>query len=311
MVNGVSVIVCTYNGGGRLAEVLSCIDKQDFTGNIELIVVDNNSSPETVQIIDDELNKMTRSARSVIEKKQGLQFARIKGFYEAKYDIVLMVDDDNFLSKHYVSEVFQAFQKDETLGLVGGLGIARFEGDKPWWFDQYQIDFAVGPQLNTLYGAGLGIRKNVYLSFLENPNIRHVLFGRTGSTLISGEDSEMNFWFMLSGWGVRALDNISFEHLMPESRMNIEYLHRLHHGFGMTRVLTMPYRNFLSNHNKTIPPPSILRPLHRKRLSYLEQALQNLKQEENTVNGQDPSQLSKSLKLSALYGEIEMIQNYA
>ncbi|MEC7406007.1 MAG: glycosyltransferase, partial [Bacteroidota bacterium] len=154
-------MVCTYNGGNRLREVLSSIEQQEFAGNLELILVDNNSSPETVQIINDEINKMTVSARSVIEKQQGLQFARVKGFYEAKYDVVLMVDDDNFLSKNYVSEVFTAFQKDDTLGLVGGLGIARFEAEKPWWFDDYQINFAVGAQSNTLYGAGLGVRKKV------------------------------------------------------------------------------------------------------------------------------------------------------
>ena len=309
MANGISVVVCTYNGGGRLAEVLSCIEQQDFTGNLELILVDNNSSADTVQIIDDEIDKMTISARSVIEKKQGLQFARIRGFYEAKYDVVLMVDDDNFLSKNYAKEVFLAFQKDEKLGLVGGLGIARFEVKKPWWFDQYQINFAVGPQSHTLYGAGLGVRKSIYLSILENPEIKPAISDRTGGSLMSGGDTEMNFWFILSGWGVRAINNISFEHLMPESRMNLEYLHRLHHGFGMTRVLTMQYRNFLSNKTKTIPPPSIIRPLHRKRLSYLEHSLKKLEQEENTVNSQDLSQLSKSLKLSALYGEIEMVQN--
>jgi len=308
MANGISVVVCTYNGGGRLAEVLSCIEQQDFTGNLELILVDNNSSSDTVKIIDDEIDKMTISARSVIEKKQGLQFARIRGFYEAAYDIVLMVDDDNFLSKKYVKEVFLAFQKDENLGLVGGLGVARFEAKKPWWFDQYQINFAVGPQSHTLYGAGLAVRKSIYLSILENPEIKPAISDRTGGSLMSGGDTEMNFWFMLSGWEVRAIDNISFEHLMPESRMNLEYLHRLHHGFGMTRVLTTQYRNFLSNKSKTIPPPSIIRPLHRKRLSYLEHSLKKLEQEENTVNGQDLSQLSKSLKLSALYGEIEMVQ---
>ena len=69
MANGISVVVCTYNGGGRLAEVLSCIEQQDFTGNLELILVDNNSSSDTVKIIDDEIDKMTISARSVIEKK--------------------------------------------------------------------------------------------------------------------------------------------------------------------------------------------------------------------------------------------------
>ena len=309
MVNGISLIVCTYNGGSRLVEVLSCIEQQDFTGNLELILVDNNSSSETAEIIDEEISKMTISARCVVEKKQGLQFARVRGFYEAKYDVVLMVDDDNFLSKNYAKEVFLAFQKDEKLGLVGGLGIARFEAKKPWWFDEYQINFAVGPQSDTLYGAGLGVRKSIYISILENPKIKPAISDRTGGSLMSGGDTEMNFWFMLSGWGVKAIDNISFEHLMPEGRMNIEYLHRLHHGFGMTRVLTMPYRNFLSNQTKTIPTPSILRPLHRKRLSYLEHTLQKLKQEENTVKDQDLSQLSKSLKLSALYGEIEMIQN--
>ena len=310
MVNGVSVVVCTYNGGRQLVEVLSCIEQQVFTGNIELIVVDNNSSPETAKIIEIEINKLTISARCVKEKKQGILFARVKGLYEARYDIVLMVDDDNFLSKNYVAEVFQAFQKDDTLGLVGGVGIARFETEKPWWFDHYQSSFAVGPQLkyHSLYGAGLGIRKNVYLSILENPNIEHVLVGRTGKTLLSGEDSEINFWFKLSGWKVRALDSISFEHLMKEDRMNLEFLHRLYHGFGMTRVFTRPYLDYLSNKANVIPPPSILRPLHIKRLSYLEHNLQNLKREENTIDGQDLNGLSKSLKLSNLYGEIEMIQ---
>ena len=309
MVDGISIVVCTYNGGNRLREVLSSIEQQEFAGNLELILVDNNSSNETVQIINDEINKMTVSARSVIEKQQGLQFARVKGFYEAKYDVVLMVDDDNFLSKNYVSEVFTAFQKDDTLGLVGGLGIARFEAEKPWWFDDYQINFAVGAQSNTLYGAGLGVRKKVYLSVLENPKIKPAITDRTGESLMSGGDTEMNFWFTLSGWGVKVLKHISFEHFMPKNRMTIEYLHRLHHGFGMTRVLTIVYQDYLANGYKTLPRPSIVRPMHRKRLSYLESVLEGLMQEGNHVEERDLESLRKSLSRSALHGEIEMIQN--
>ena len=99
---GISYVVCTYNGSSRLRRVVSAILNQlKSQDNYELILVDNNSTDESARVFQDAAGGWKASV--ILEKKQGLMFARLAGLKAAKYKNVLFIDDDNYLCLLYTS----------------------------------------------------------------------------------------------------------------------------------------------------------------------------------------------------------------
>ena len=130
MSRGVSIIICCYNSALRLPETLKHLALQQTTASWEVIVVNNNSTDATSQVANEEWDKSGVPAifRIVEEPTPGLAAARNKGIVEAKYDYLIYCDDDNWLSPNYVADVYELFEKDSTIGIIGGNGTPVTEG---------------------------------------------------------------------------------------------------------------------------------------------------------------------------------------
>ena len=73
------------------------------------------------------------NARIVREEKLGLTHARVRGFQEAKGEIVVMVDDDNVLKPDYLERAVEILEKDserfeKRVGRGSGAGRQRGVG---------------------------------------------------------------------------------------------------------------------------------------------------------------------------------------
>ena len=75
----------------------------------------------------------TPSVRVVREDKLGLTHARVRGFQEAKGEIVVMVDDDNVLKPDYLERAVEILEKNPELGAIGGKALPEFEIEPPEW----------------------------------------------------------------------------------------------------------------------------------------------------------------------------------
>jgi glycosyltransferase involved in cell wall biosynthesis len=244
--NGISVIVCCYNSATRLEHTLNHLFKQEVESSIswEIIVVDNNSTDNTTER-SEELYRLSGSFipfKVITEPNPGLSNARQAGFDASKYEIVVMVDDDNWLSSNYLNGVWNVFQKDHTIGMVGGLGIPELSQMAPDWFDRYAYCYATGPQTEDgnagitehLYGAGLALRLSI-LDRLKENGFSSLLSDRIGNSLMSGGDTELCFAYRMAGAKLYYEPSISFQHELPQARINWRYLRRLFHGFGLTK----------------------------------------------------------------------------
>lgn len=114
----VSIIVPTYFSAGQLEECFSSIKKQTY-GNIELIVVDNNSADNVREIAE------KFSARFFIagpdqseERVFGAPFQRNFGFRQAKGEYVYYVDADMRLPENLISECVEVIGRDERCKAV-------------------------------------------------------------------------------------------------------------------------------------------------------------------------------------------------
>jgi glycosyltransferase involved in cell wall biosynthesis len=94
----VSVIIPAYNEEKHLAQCLKALEPQ-LTDGDEIIVVDNNSTDSTVEVT----SKFKVSV--VKESKQGLSFARNKGFEEARNKILARTDADTVVSDEWLDSI--------------------------------------------------------------------------------------------------------------------------------------------------------------------------------------------------------------
>jgi len=251
---GISIIVCCYNSAKRLPETLDHLINQVNSGfDWEIIIVDNASIDDTNKVASDILSSAFPSTKFkiFIEPVAGLSNARRKGYLNSKYDYLLFCDDDNWLNENYVQIAFDTLEKSENIGILGGFGEAVFEKKKPEWFDTYQLNFAVGVQSSslselskteTVYGAGFIVRKKIFQK-LDSIGFQSLLSDRKGTDLMSGGDTEICYVTKYLGYEIYYSNRLRFKHLMPEGRMNWQYLKQLHYGFGRSRLYLQAYKH--------------------------------------------------------------------
>ncbi|RZJ88339.1 MAG: glycosyltransferase family 2 protein, partial [Chryseobacterium sp.] len=165
----ISVLLPTYNPDSAiLNRALAALENQLLTADQwELIIIDNNSSaPISVSLA------WHPNAKIIKEPRQGLSFARLRGFMEASGDLFVMVDDDNLLEPDYLEIILSKFRFNNRLGATGGKSTPLFEKTPPLWLREFYGNLALRdlgskevlaewsgsfPEAAPI-GAGMGIR---------------------------------------------------------------------------------------------------------------------------------------------------------
>ena len=255
--NGVSIVICTYNGLSRLESTLKSIFSLQIDDSIpwELIIIDNASTDDTSRFCLDLItqNFFEDKSRVILEPLAGCNYARLRGLKETKYKWLLFCDDDNHLFPDYIQNAWTILQSNPIIGVLGGQGIPSFESSKPEWFDRYSKSFAVGSQgkidgvlSNTgrkLYSAGSFFRKEA-LMYYYNQNFVTIMSGPKGDELTRGEDTEWCIMIELIGYELWYLNSLKFYHFMTEGRMNWKYYLRLKDGIASGTAKFAPYTPF-------------------------------------------------------------------
>lgn len=154
----ISVVIPTHNPRmDYLRRVLEALRGQTLAKDLwELVVVDNGSRVPLKAAAGprDQETKRTRdreqesgvspktnivdlswhgNARIVREEELGLTFARLRGFAEAKGELIVMVDDDNLLAPDYLETAVRIAQEHPGLGAFGGKCLPEFETKPDGW----------------------------------------------------------------------------------------------------------------------------------------------------------------------------------
>jgi GT2 family glycosyltransferase len=129
----VSVIVCTHNRAHRLEQTLNSLQQMTVPFDLlcELIIVDNNSSDNTKEVIDNFRNKSSLNIKYVFERGQGLSRARNMGIQEASGNIIAFTDDDCIVDRYWITSISKAFHTDESIAGIGGRVLLYNKMDRP------------------------------------------------------------------------------------------------------------------------------------------------------------------------------------
>lgn len=94
--NGVSVIIPTYNRQNYISKAIESIIAQDFEGDVEIIISDDGSTDNTLDIVKNyiEYIRIIKKPNNIC--KRGASAARNRGILAAKHDYICFLDSDDF-----------------------------------------------------------------------------------------------------------------------------------------------------------------------------------------------------------------------
>jgi glycosyltransferase involved in cell wall biosynthesis len=233
----VTVAIPTYNRANFLRQTLAGIATQQFPReHFEVLVIDNNSHDATRNAVD-EFAAAKPAPRYLLERQQGLDFARNRAIAEARGEIILFADDDILVQPDWIAQMAVPLLADTTrrIGAVGGEVIPVFPNGLPDWVREWHAPLAfradAGPthSRQSPMGANLAIPKWVF----DQLGPFHVSLDRAAGNYFSGGDSEMIRRVRAAGLEVWFAPAAAVEHQMPASRTTFRYARR--HAFDSAR----------------------------------------------------------------------------
>lgn len=154
-----SIVIPVYNEQHHLKACLDSIAAQNEKPD-EVIVVDNNSTDKTVEIA-----QSYPLVRIISEKKQGVGFARTRGFNNVTSDIIGRIDADTVLPPHWTATVRHILRNTRLDAANGPVGYYDMPlGTKNYWID-HQIRkylYRGAPYIPFLFGSNSALRRSAW-----------------------------------------------------------------------------------------------------------------------------------------------------
>lgn len=113
----VSIITPSYNQGEYIEETIKSILGQTYK-NIELIIVDGNSTDNTHQVLDKYKN--IENVKIIIESDKGQSDAINKGFKLATGELVGWVNSDDLLESNCIEKIVKEYHKNPNVSIIFG-----------------------------------------------------------------------------------------------------------------------------------------------------------------------------------------------
>ncbi len=153
----VSVVLPVFNEEEYVAKCLTSLENQIVPAD-EIIVVDNNCTDQTIAIA-----KKFNKIRVVKETKQGISFARNRGFNEARSPVVGRIDADSILPRDWVKRIKDDFTKYKIDGLTGPVIFYDFSFKTPAYAQIYlELFRLIQKGKDTLIGPNMAITKKIW-----------------------------------------------------------------------------------------------------------------------------------------------------
>jgi len=219
---------------------------------LEVIVVDNNSSDNTKELVLDFASKTCSPIiRYVYEEKVGLSHARNTGISISNGQVVAFLDDDVLVSSDWIKNILNTYVTHPDTYSVGGKTIPYCDPPIPIWFKGKMLRFVGGHNLgeheilitgrSSLQGANMSFRRDVFnrIGLFRN----HL--GRRGKMVFSHEDFEYFQRIYKHNLTVYYNPRAIVKHYMPKERLAFKQLlkTRFYGGMSEAKVDFLFFRN--------------------------------------------------------------------
>jgi glycosyltransferase involved in cell wall biosynthesis len=219
----------------RRTLVSLAVQNYDNTGISEVLIIDNNCSDGTVNVVEEFQERLP--IRRVIESQQGLAHARNRAVAEFRGDVLLFTDDDVRFGTGWLAAYQDAIRRFPAADYFGGRILPDWEEAKPWWvgdeplplidgllvwFDHGSETRLIGSTEPPPFGASFAIRRQLF----DRIGVFRVDLGTGGTGLGRGEETELLIRARNAGaHGVYVGEAVCF-HAYDRSRLTPAALYR-------------------------------------------------------------------------------------
>lgn len=234
----VSIVLCTYNRADMLKECIESLLEQKTHGlfDFEVVVIDNGSTDNTSQVVQDLQPKSKVPLRYFLEPQPGQVHARHRGFDEALGEWIANFDDDEVAEPDWLYAMMKLATEKGILSVGGKLRlrlpegcnrqlhprVRRVLGESVMWNEPRPYTRRQGP------GSGTQLLHRSVLDAIGRYDVSQSLRGYDTDFYRRMRDAGIASWF--------APDSIAY-HVTPPNRLTFRYLQEtcFHDGWTFAR----------------------------------------------------------------------------
>jgi glycosyltransferase involved in cell wall biosynthesis len=254
-VRSASILICTYNRARLLRETFAALQAMTWPPDceVEIVVVDNNSSDNTPLVIAEAVRHSSIPVIAIRESSQGKSFALNRGLEVVRGDIVALTDDDVWPNPDWLSRIVADF-RERDVTFVFGKVLPRWSELPPpeiltplaqdIWGPLAIVDYGEAPADYVAESTGQRLPIGANLAFARDALVAiggwRTDLGKVNNTLISGEDHEI--FMRLRRYGLYAGyydPAVSVRHFVPASRLTRKYFRQWFFWHGKTQALML------------------------------------------------------------------------
>ena len=131
----ITALVCVYNGLPDIEDLLKSVldQRTDQLFRYEVLVVDNNSTDGTRDLVEQYATRYPDVLRVIEEKRQGKSYALNTGLAAARGRICSIIDHDLVLPASCLRGIWEAFSTHPDVSFLGGKVLPIWPGPLPSW----------------------------------------------------------------------------------------------------------------------------------------------------------------------------------
>jgi glucosyl-dolichyl phosphate glucuronosyltransferase len=243
-----SVIVATYNRAPFLGGTLRTLENLRCSSSLswELLVVDNNSTDETRQVVEAFADRAPFCVRYLFERNQGRSAALNSGIAAARGRIVAFTDDDVLVDPEWLRNLKNAFDRFDAAAVAGKV-IPLWTLPKPRWLEMEDqlaiVRFDQGEEAKIIAIPPLGANSAFLREMFSKYGSFRLDLGVSGEKhTITCDDTEFGERLIRGGEKIVYAPGAIVYHPVESSRMTKDYFLSWYYynGRSLTRTFGVP-----------------------------------------------------------------------
>lgn len=260
----ISIIICTANRARDLRATLASLATVTCPGQVELLVVDNCSTDDTRQVVEDAARHCPFPVRYLFEAESGKYAALNSGIKASTGRIIAATDDDARFEADWLERASDGLSR-YGCEFVGGRVRPVWGGDKPAWLAENNGLYAKvialldhGDRVRE-FGRGISWPLGVNVAYRREVFDRVGLFdnrlGRKTGTLRNQAQREWHLRARAAGARGFYLPDMVVHHLVMRERLEKQYFRRWLYWHGISRAMLFLQRGFDMEEPELVRPP--------------------------------------------------------
>lgn len=233
----VTIAVCTYNRSALLPGLIGALRTQQCPQRFDILVIDNNSSDATQDVLQQLAVLPGATLRWVCEIRQGIVHARNRAITEtAASEYLVFIDDDELPQPGFINAALDALSREGAECAGGRIAVDFAAHSRPHWLEDDVLGFLgaldygsqpfwIETAATPLWSGNIAYRRALF----ERLSLRFdARYNRAGEGLGGGEDAAMFRTLLAAGARMRYRPDMAITHRVDATKLRRRYFLRLH-----------------------------------------------------------------------------------